>query len=67
MEEPIKAGDRNLCWDGGCWKEYRAVAALSLASFHPEYLRIPDRFQKQECPNVTVTAQWNGTTFIIEA
>lgn len=51
MQEPIKKGERALEWAEVCWREIviRDETYIGSAEFHPTILRLPDRFQKQEC------------------
>ena len=57
MQEPIKKGDEflNLDWDGGIsgpWKAEKDVPCEK--QFFGIRLRLPDRFQKQECYQTSI-------------
>ena len=55
MQEPIRKGERYLWWSidySGQWVEQTQTADID--GFHPFKLRLPDKFQKKECPNVSL-------------
>lgn len=62
MQQPIKKGERCLeIFLAQLPLEIREINDRVLDGFHPNYLRLPDRFQpsasvvqKKECPNLTV-------------
>lgn len=54
MQRPINVGDRCLAWTVGLtagWTEWTCYenTILGSACWHPNYLRLPDAFQKREC------------------
>lgn len=51
MQEPIKKGERVLSFYGLAigWIEAKSELIYSEPEHHPYCLRLPDRFQKQEC------------------
>lgn len=59
MQEPIRDGERCLILDGNGWKEWKMSGDGISSTYHPDSLRLPDKFQTavkmHNCPECGVT------------